>query len=169
MFRLQYLIGRWWLSFHAISSTVCNSHSPRSWSSGKLAICFWAPSLFLKLGKRRHQQNVKWFGSHNRTTQQLWTATLILPDAFRCSQIEWTQRDVLSGAPRLHHRCSWILRKMGNRIQEYPEECIVVFKMLRNQTIRMCKFWSYWEYWPRLQEYCGAPQTWSHTLWEWLL
>jgi len=34
-----------------------------------------------------HQQNVKWFGSHYWTTQQLWTATLILPDAPRCSQM----------------------------------------------------------------------------------
>ena len=119
-----------------------------------------------------HQQNVKWFGSHNRTPQQLWTATLILPDAPRCSQIGWMQSDVLSGALRLLHRCSWILRKLWNRIQEYPEECIGVFKMLPNQSIRMCKFrsyWEYWEYWRRLQDYSGAPRTWRHTLREWLL
>jgi len=123
----------------------------------------------ITIPRQQHQQNVKRFGSHNRTTQQLWTATLILPDAPRCSQIGWMQSDVLSGAPRLLHRCSWILRKLRNRIQEYPEECIVVFKMLPNQTIRMCKFRSYWEYWPRLWEYSGAPRTWSHTLREWLL
>jgi len=97
-----------------------------------------------------HQHNVKWFGSHNQTTQQIWTATLILPDAPRCSQIGWMQRDVLSGAPRLLHRCSWVLQKLWNRIQEYPEECIVVFKMLPTQTIRMREFRSYWEYWPSL-------------------
>jgi len=33
-----------------------------------------------------------------------------------------------------------MLQKLGNRIQEYPEECLVVFKMLQNETIRMCKF-----------------------------
>ena len=93
-----------------------------------------------------HQENVKWFGSHNRTTQQLWTATLILPDAPRCSKIGWMQSDLLTGAPRLLHRCSWIVQKLWNRIQEYPEEFTVVFKMLPNQTIKMCKFRSYWEY-----------------------
>ena len=119
-----------------------------------------------------HQQNVKWFGSHNRTTQQLWTATLILLDAPRCSHISWMQSDVLPGAPRLLHRCSWILRKLWNRIQEYPEDCIGVFKMLPNQSSRMCKFqshWEYWENWPRLQDYSGASRTWRHTLREWLL
>jgi hypothetical protein len=55
-----------------------------------------------------HQQNVKWFGSHNWTAQQLWTATLILRDAPRCSQIGWAQCDELSGVPRLLHRCSSI-------------------------------------------------------------
>ena len=114
-----------------------------------------------------HQQNEKWFGSYNRTTQQLWTATLIFPDAPRCSQIGWMQRDVLTGALRLLHRCSWILWKLWNRIQEYPEECIVVFEMLPNETIRMCRFRSYSEYWPRLRDYSGAPRTWSHTLREW--
>jgi len=92
---------------------------------------------------RLHQQNVKWFGSHNQTTQQLWTATLILPDAPRCSQIGWIQSNVLPGALRLLHRWSWILRKLWNRIQEYSKECIVVLIMLPNQTIRMCKCQSY--------------------------
>jgi hypothetical protein len=77
-----------------------------------------------------HQQNIKWFGSHNWTTQQLWTATLILPDAPRCSQIGWVQSDELSGASRLLHRCTSIFWKLWNRIPEYTEECIVVFQML---------------------------------------
>jgi len=115
------------------------------------------------------EQNVKWFGSHNWTTQQLWTATLMLPDASRWSQMDGMESNVLSSATRLLHRCSWILQKLWNRIQEYPEECIVVFKMLLNQTIRMCKFQSYWEYWPHHRQYASALQSWSHTLWEWLL
>jgi len=53
-----------------------------------------------------HQQNVRWFGSHNWTTEQPWTAPLILLDAPRCSQIGWMPSDVLSGAPRLLHRCT---------------------------------------------------------------
>ena len=127
--------------------------------SNSLSVSLWI-SFF-------HQQNVKWFGSHNRTTQQLWTATLNILDTPRWSQIGWMQSDVFSGAPRLLHQCSWILRMLWNRIQEYPEECIDDFKMLPNQTIRMCKFRSYWEYWPRFRRYSGAPRTWSHTLWEW--
>ena len=113
-----------------------------------------------------HQQNVKWFGSHNWTTQQLWTATLILPDAPRCSQIGGVQSDELSGAPRLLHQCSSMFWKLWNRIQEYPEECMVVFEMLHNQTIRMCKFRSYWEKWPRLQDHSGASRNWSRPLHE---
>jgi len=119
----------------------------------------WAETL--------HLQNVKWFGSHNWTTPQLWTATLILPDAPRCSQIGWVQSDVLSGALRLLHRCSWMLRELWNRIQEYPEQGIVAYKMLLNQTIRMCKFQRYWEYWHSLQDYSDASRTWSRTLPEW--
>jgi len=116
-----------------------------------------------------HQHNVKWFGSHNWTTQQLWTAALILPDAPRCSQIGWVQSDELSGAPRLLHRCSSMFWKLWNRIQEYPKQCVIVFEMLQNQTIRMCKFQSYWEYWPRLQDNSSASRTWSHPLQQWLL
>jgi len=116
-----------------------------------------------------HQHNVKWFGSQNWTTQQLWTATLIIPDAPRCSKIGWMQSEVFPGVPWLLHQYSSLLRKLWNRIQEYSNQCIVDFKMLPNQTIRMCKFQSYWEYWLRLQEYSGAPRTWSHTLWQWSL
>jgi hypothetical protein len=123
-----------------------------------------------KVSKYWHQQNVKWFGSYNWTTQQLWTATLILTEASRCSLIGWMQCDVISGDPRLYHQCFPMLRKLWNRIPESLEDCIVVFKMLQNQTIRKCKFWSYckyWEYWPHLQDYSGPPPTWRHALWEW--
>jgi len=54
-----------------------------------------------------HQQNVKWFGSHNSTTQLFQTATPILPEAPRRSRTGWMQNDVLlrysestSGAPQ---------------------------------------------------------------------
>ena len=116
-----------------------------------------------------HQQNVECFGSHNWTTQPLWTATLILPDAPRHSQIGCMQSDVLPGAPRLLHQCTSMLRKLCNRIKQFPQECVVVPKMLQNQNIRMCKFQSNWEYWPCLKGDSCAPQTWSHTLREWLL
>jgi len=53
-----------------------------------------------------HRHNVKWFGSHNRTTQQLWTATLIFPNALRCSLIGWMQRYVLWGTLRLLYQYS---------------------------------------------------------------
>jgi len=42
-----------------------------------------------------HQQNVKWFGSHNSTTQLFWTATLILPEAPRHSWTGWMQNNEL--------------------------------------------------------------------------
>jgi hypothetical protein len=84
-----------------------------------------------------HQQNVKWFGSHNWTSQQLWKATLVLPDAPRCSQIGWMQWDVPPSARNLIYLCSSMLRKMWNRIPKYPAQCIVVLKMLQNQNIRM--------------------------------
>ena len=44
---------------------------------------------------QQHQQNVKWFGRHNWTTRQLWTATPILPGVPRCSQMVWMQCRVL--------------------------------------------------------------------------
>jgi len=47
---LQYLIRRWWLTFHLISSGVCSSHSLQTWSSGMLATSFCMPSLFWILG-----------------------------------------------------------------------------------------------------------------------
>jgi len=80
-------------------------------------------------GGEKHQQNVKSFGIHNWTMQQLWTATLILPDAARCSQLDWIQSDVFPGTRRLLHRCFSMLRKLWNKLQEYPEEFIVVFNM----------------------------------------
>jgi hypothetical protein len=108
-----------------------------------------------------HQHNVKWFGCHGWTTQQLWTATLIVPDFSKGSQIGWVQSDELSGAPRRLHQCSLMFWKLWSRTQQYPEECMVVFEMLQNQTIRICKFRSYWEYWPYLQDYSSASRTWS--------
>ena len=90
-------------------------------------------------------------------------------DPSRCSQIGWVQSDELSGAPKQLHRCSSMFQELWNRIQEYPEECMVVFEMLQSQTIRMCIFRSYQEYWPRLQDCIGASRTWSCTFWEWLL
>jgi hypothetical protein len=93
-------------------------------------------------------------------------------DASRCSQIGWMQCNALSGAPRLLLWCSSMLWKLWNRIQKYPEECIVVFKMLQNQPIRMCKCWSFWEDWkylPCLQDYSSAPRTRRQTLLVWLL
>ena len=131
--------------------------SPLPSSAGCQSLCDWL-----------HQQNIQWFGSHNWTTQQLWTTRQILPAAPRCTQKGWVQSDVLSGAPRLRHLCSCILRKLWNRIQEHSEECSVVFQMLQNETIKMCKFWSYWECWPHPQRCSGAPWTWIHTLSEWV-
>jgi len=139
---------------------------------GYYIICLKGSYLLCDLWIHIHQQNVKLFGSYNWTTQQLSTATLLLPDASRYSQICWVQCDVLWGAPRPHLWGSSMLKKLWNRIQEYPQECIVVFKMLQNQTTRMCKFrshWEYWEYWPHLQDYSGALRTWRHTLREWFL
>jgi len=111
-----------------------------------------------------HQHNVKWFQSYNWTTQQLWKATLIFPDTSRCSQIGWMQSNVLSGALRLLHWCSSMFWMLWNRIQEYPEECIVALNILKYQTIRRFKFRSDCKYWLHLQDKSGGPQTWSHTL-----
>ena len=100
----------------------------------------------------KHKQQVKWFGSHNWTTQQLWIATLILPDPPWCSHIGWVESDELSGVLRLLHQCSSMCWKWWNRIQEDPEESMVLFEMLQNESIRLCRFRSYWEYWVRLQD-----------------
>jgi len=50
------------------------------------------------------------------------------------------QGDVLSGALSLVNWCPSILQKLWNRIQEYPDECIVVFKMLPNQLLGGANF-----------------------------
>jgi hypothetical protein len=49
-------------------------------SSGKGYRCVWAVCIWL-LDQITFCWCVKWFGSHNWTTQQLRTVTLILPDA----------------------------------------------------------------------------------------
>jgi len=135
-----------------------------SWPQAISSITFIFIIYLYSTITRYHQQNVKWFGSHNWTTQQLWTATPILPDAPRYSQMGWMQSHMLAGAPRLIHRHFPMLRKLWIRIEEYPTEHIVLFNMLQNQTIKMFKFRSYWEYWPHPYEYSGAPRTWSQTL-----
>jgi hypothetical protein len=120
-------------------------------------------------GYGRHKQIVQSFGSHHWTTQQLWTATLILPDAPRCSQIGWVPSDGLSDALRLLHEDSSMYSKLWNRLPEYSEEWMVAFEMLQNHAMRMSKFPSYWEYWPHLQDNSSAFQTWSRPLRKWLL
>jgi len=42
-------------------------------------------------------------------------------------------------------------------------------QMLPIQTIMIGKFQSYWGYWTCPQDNSGAPRTWSHALWKWLL
>ena len=54
--------------------------------------------------------------------------------------------------------------EMVEQNSKYPEECMVVCEMLQIQTIRMCKYRSYWEYWPRLQDYSSVSWTRHHTL-----
>jgi len=117
----------------------------------------------------------KMYNSLEATTEQPgnseqphWSFQM-LPDAPRCFQISWLQNVVLSGALQLLHQWSQICCKFRNRVQEYPEECIHVIKMLQNQTIRICEFWSNWKYEICLYDYASAPPTWSHTHWEWVL
>jgi hypothetical protein len=66
--------------------------------------------LLMSLLISPHQQNVKWFGSHNSTTQLFWKATAILPEPPRRFRTCWMQNDVplrysesTSGAAK----CSW--------------------------------------------------------------
>ena len=75
---------------------------------GSIQKCTWRPRLREfgdSLGGRdrmnsqmhleaMHQQNLKWFGSHNSTTQLCWTAPPILPEAPRSSWTGWMQNDV---------------------------------------------------------------------------
>jgi hypothetical protein len=77
-----------------------------------------------------HQQNVKWFGSHNSTTQLFWIASLILPEAFRSFRTSWMQNHVLLRYSEITFRCSSTLLTLWNRIQEYSKEYAVVFRML---------------------------------------
>ena len=48
-----------------------------------------------------HQHNVKWFGSHNLTTQLFWTATPILPEAPRHFRTGWMQTMCVWGTLRV--------------------------------------------------------------------
>jgi len=122
---------------------ICNA--TRCIGAGRGVVCHWGVSdgsdgarpLWQSHSGRTEmyfadEQNVQWFGRHNWTTPQLWTAILMLPDAPRFSQIGWMQSDVLSGALWLLLWCSSILQRLWNRKQEYPEEFIVVFKMRPN-------------------------------------
>jgi len=101
--------------------------------------CTWRVGLNVLMDSV-HQHNIESFRSHNRTSQQLYAAILICPDAARCCQIGLTQYDVYSGALRQVRWCSTMHQKLWNRMQEYSETCIVAFKMLPNQLLRCANF-----------------------------
>jgi len=49
------------------------------------------------------------------------------------------------------------------RLQDYAEECIVIFKMLQNQAIRLRKFRNYWDNYTYAGNYSLGHRMWSHT------
>jgi len=61
--------------------------------------------------RKMHQQNVKWFRSHNSTTQLFWIATPILPEPPRSSQKGWMQNNVLLRYSASTFKCSSMLLK----------------------------------------------------------
>jgi len=90
----------------------------------------------------------------------------------RCSQMLPDRLSAKRWAVRCSETTSPVLLNVPEvveQIQEYPEECMFVFEMLQNQTVRMGTFRSYGKYWPRLKDYSSASRTWSRTLRKWLL
>jgi len=73
----------------------------------------WATDRNQRQRQWQHQQNVNRFGSHNWTTQQLWTATLILPDPPRWSQM---LRDYFTGAPQSSGSCGTESKNILNSV-----------------------------------------------------
>jgi len=65
----------------------------------------------LTTASTQHQQNVKWFRSHNSTIQLVWTATPIRSEAPRSSRTGWMQNNVLLRCSESTFRCSSTLLK----------------------------------------------------------
>jgi len=158
----------WWLSRTGINLR-CNPCTMEATivslisASGQLISCLYARSKELysffpwRRGQIDHQQNVKWFWSHNSTTKLSWIATLIIREGARSSWTGRTQHDVLLRGSESTFRCSSTLLKKRNRIQEYSEEYEVVFGMLYNHAFKLVYFRSCWDYDTGLQHNSSAP------------
>jgi hypothetical protein len=92
----------------------------------------------------------------------------MLPDPSRYTRTGWVQSDELSSALRLHDQSFLMFLNLLNRIEEYPEPSIVVFKMLQIQSIWMNKDLGNWDYWQYLRDDSSESRSWSHTLRNWL-
>ena len=82
-----------------------------------------------------HQQNVKWFGSHNSTTQLFWKPTPMLPEAPRSSRTGWMQNDVLLrcskmcfqvllNAPQVAEQNTRIFYRVWSHLQNAIKSCL---------------------------------------------
>ena len=82
------------------------SHLRSTILAWQILLNVWLPTCSL-----HHQQNVKWFRSHNSTTQQVWTATPILPESPRSSRTGWMQNNMLLRCSESNVRCFSTLLK----------------------------------------------------------
>jgi len=95
-----------------------------------------------------YQQNVNWSGSNTQPSQTLWATSPVLPSTSRCFQTALQQRNVLSDSARAFSCAPESTCSYGG-----------AFRMLRDLTCRIVKFWSCWELCADLRETSRAVET----------
>jgi len=125
----------------------------------KFSECAWpgAPPIMLEYHLRpdwpyvyreRHQQNVNRSGSHRQSSQTLRATSPVLLSTCRCSQTPLELSNVLSDSPRA--------------VSGAPESTCSYgggFRMLRDLTYRIVKFWNSWDLCADLREISRAGET----------
>jgi len=108
------------------------SHHSTSWN------CF----------EEQHQQNVNRSGSNTQSSQTLWATSPVLPSTSRCSQTHLELSKVLSDSARAFSGAPESSCSYGG-----------AFRMLRDLTYKIFKFWSSWDLWADLGETSRGPET----------
>jgi len=97
--------------------------------------------LAMELDMAWHQQNVNWTGSHAQSCQTLWATSPVLLYTSRCSQTPLELSKVL-----------WDCARAFSSAPESTWSYGGAFRMLRDLTYRIVKFWSSWNPCTALQE-----------------
>jgi len=95
-----------------------------------------------------NQQNVNQSGSYTQPSQTLRSTSPVLPSTSRCSQTTLELHNVLSDS--------------ATAFSDAPESTCSygeAFRMLRDLTYRIVKFWSFWDICTDLQETSRAAET----------